>query len=306
MKESQEKKITLQDMAKLAWLIIVSLIIMISAISIFIPGVHYYIDLFSHFQLQYFTVLLMLLLAGLLIPKMDRKLIIPVVIYEILLASALFPMRMTAAEKDLIARSDIFFINANYYNENADIAEYIVDTDINTIAIVETNEALITNLTKHYGPPISQEGVGSKTCVIFSNEPNIEYPLDQNAYAYPICTTIIDGTVLVVIHPYPPFGNEYYFAQIEHFEQIGDLLDKIRDDGYNFILMGDFNSSIYSPVFRHEFSEFFKQNNYTWSASLPLMLPIDHAMSNMPIEVAPSKTLSSDHAGLFVDIDLSE
>ncbi len=302
MKESQVKNRILEDVIRLTWYILTFGIILISILSRLLPDINYFIDLFSHFQLQYFITLMLLLTLGLLIPQLDKRLLIPVIIYQIVLAIAIFPMKISPAENELITDSDIFFINANYYNNGDDISEYIRSLNINTVAIVETNENIISDLTKTYGEPRSIEGYGGKTCVIFSKEPVFDYLIDQNNFTYPVCTTVLNDTVLVVVHPYPPFGNNNYFAQIDHFNEVSTLLEQIEEDGYNFILMGDFNSTIYSPIFRREFSGIFKQNNYTWSAAFPLALPIDHAMSNISIHVSPSKILSSDHSGLFIDI----
>ncbi len=305
MSKMKNKNFDIKNSIKLLWFICTFGIITISVISRYIGGVWFFIDLFSHFQLQYLIAISFLFIIGIILKVTNFKtlgLIFAFVISQLII---IYPMKITQASKEHVSSSDLFYINANYFNNDLEtIYEYIQNKDLENVAIVELNETLDLKIQEKYGAPIVTSGYNSKTCAIYSKNQSAEkYNLDEETFTYPICTAKINGFVIILIHPYPPFGKLYYENQIKYFKEISSLLKYFEDKNEKYILIGDFNSSIYSPIFRENFENIFKINNYTWRPYFPLMLPIDHAMSNTDIKVTITDRLTSDHSGLFVDFE---
>lgn len=298
-----KKNFSMKNSIKLIWIISTFGIISVSVISRYIGGVWFFIDLFSHFQLQYLIAITVIFMIGVIFKLADFKIFGLIFVFVISQLIIIYPLKFSKASDEQISKSDLFYINANYFNKEGNtISQYIEDKKMETVAIVELNEDLDSKMQDNYGLPVVRSGFNSKTCAIYSNNPTAqEYHINGDTFTYPICTAKIDAFVIVLIHPYPPFGQLYYENQIKYFEEISSLLNNLEAKNEKFILIGDFNSSIYSPIFREKFKDIFKINNYTWKPYFPLMIPIDHAMSNIDIKVAITDKLTSDHAGLFVD-----
>jgi endonuclease/exonuclease/phosphatase (EEP) superfamily protein YafD len=201
-----------------------------------------------------------------------------------------------------LQNSDIYFMNTNVYNENyTEILEYIKKYNPQKVALVEVRIEIIDKIKENYGEPVTYINGGAYSCAIFSREKPIKTEPIQ-VETYPICKAVFEDYTLLVIHPYPPLTHESYSSQKEYFSQIQNELEHLRQNGENFVLVGDFNSTIYSGVFRKYFGEYHNVNHYTWNPKSPLALPIDHGLSNLPIETSKGDKLSSDHTGLFIKL----
>ena len=293
------------------WFFSIGILYLIAVSSYAIGSKNFFFDLFSHFQPQYTLGGISILLLGALF-KIDRRMIllasIAVLTHFFLI---IYPIRMSDMDQTKASEIDFFFMNSNYFNEKyLDIYDeydkYSSASQIyekGSVALVEANEDIIRLFTQEYGDPVEIEGVGGQTCVIFSRTfmavPNDTLP----KFEYPTCIASSRNITQIVVHPYPPLSKELADRQAVYFEQISEYIEELRSTGTDFIVMGDFNSTKYNAVFRRYFGSMDSTDLYTWELGKPWMLQLDHVFSNKPIDVYRSKRLSSDHIGLFINID---
>jgi hypothetical protein len=287
-------------MKKTLLVAIVALVVTVltSLLSMLFEKVLVVAHLMVHFQLQYFTVIIFFSLTLLLFKKW--KVALPGLVYAIALyVLSLHPLSLFPGQIDSV---DIFYINSHYSNENfTPIVDAIESLDPKTIAIVESNPALVEKLGDVRPDLILNHRAYASSCTIYADE-----ALDANVEGrthLPLCIAEFKDFDLLTVHAHRPLGKANLEENIEFFDQIKEILDEYEDKSENFILVGDFNSSLYSSYFRDRFSNYVHINFYTWMTNTPLALPIDHVMTNMDIEFVRTGNLGSDHRALLIQIN---
>lgn len=270
----------------------------VSLISLMLSDLFFVFDLFSHFQLQY--VVLILCISGIaLCTKKYTASVIGFMYSAVVISMVLFPLKVGSSMHE---DPDIFFMNTLFSNTSTEsIYDYIQRIDASTVAFVEINKELQRSLESLYGEAIVYHDEEALSCAIFSKEKALKGFIDSKG-GYPVCIAEFETYTLFVAHPYPPFSPSLYEKQKKYFEYIHTLLLKSVQEGKDFVLVGDLNSTPFSALFRKFFSEYSTHKLYSWNNPHILMIPIDHAFSNRFIRVSLSPRLSSDHRGLMVDI----
>ncbi|MCX6807548.1 MAG: endonuclease/exonuclease/phosphatase family protein [Patescibacteria group bacterium] len=271
-------------------------LIALSCITLLFGDRLFILDLFSHFQLQYFIALIIFLIFALTKKYWLEGFII--LIYGIFLFAAfLQPLSFLPSQME---KPDIFFMNTWYNNKNVhDITEAISKAKPNIIALVEINRKLLTQMTVLYGKPkVYHPANDSFSCAIFSKETPISTQVIL-VNKYPVCRADFAKFTMLVIRPHPPFTPSYWHMQKQYFAKVRDLIDEIKMKN-DFIVVGDFNSTYYSKVWRNFFNDYFNGNIYTWNTFRPLTLPLDRVLSNLRLEVRRGPQLSSDHVPLLI------
>ncbi|HRI35737.1 MAG TPA: hypothetical protein PK765_01365 [bacterium] len=199
---------------------------------------------------------------------------------------------------DLQKEADVFFMNSEYLNTDTEpIAEAIAKSNTDIVALVELNSRLSEQIRTsgrypyayYYPDLVFSFG-------FFSREPILE----QQTYfvgRYPIGVFRTTERTYYVVHPLPPFGTAAWERQREFFSTLSALIGRTP----NFLVLGDFNSTIYSSLFRAYFEPYFHRSVYSWGTDGPLAIPIDHALSDTAIALRSGPKLSSDHVPLLVD-----
>lgn len=272
------------------------ILISISSSSLLLSDKFFIFDLFSHFQLQYIAVGIILIILNFI--SKNLRFAIPLGVYlAMLFGLFILPVQLVP---EGIYQADIFYLNSNYGNqESEEIINSIAASDPYTVALVEINPKLKAELQIKYGEPVVYTDKGALSCAVFTKRDLIDAYLVTESI-YPICVVKFQDYTLYLIHPVPPLSSSQYKAQAKYFEQISALIKTDQDNGDRFILVGDFNSTYYSGQFRDSFGGYFKKNYYTWATNSLLTLPIDHALSNESLRVSKTGRLSSDHSGLFI------
>ena len=76
-------------------------------------------------------------------------------------------------------------------------------------------------------------------------------------------------------------SEELYSAQTDFFREISErVMGKT-----GFVIVGDFNSTPFSTVFRSYFGKFFDVTAYSWGTRSIFTIPIDHALTDKPADV---------------------
>jgi hypothetical protein len=211
-----------------------------------------------------------------------------------------------AHQTERAREADIYFLNALYTNDN--ISPY--QDDIRTlnpriVAIVEIPAALrqaildigyreIVSLQSKYD---SQAFFAREDVATQISDARID-----DKFPYPIWHISYLGRHILLIHPYPGILGGLGENQHISFAQTRELLDSYAQKGEDFVVLWDFNSSVFSPLFQQYFWSYFSNNHFTWQRWTPFALPIDHAVSNTPVRISPEPRRTSDHSALVVDI----
>ncbi|GAB4157818.1 MAG: hypothetical protein Fur003_1570 [Candidatus Dojkabacteria bacterium] len=273
-------------------------VFVISLTSLLWGDKHFVLDLFSHFQLQFSIGFLICALIILLLKNL--KLGLAMLFYPALLfTTIILPINQKSLSSENKS-ADLYYMNMNLRDgNNEEIFNYIKSNSPSTVAIVELHPELHKMLNEYYGGTAVYNPGDFDSCGVYTKEKVFASDVDATG-EYPICLVRFESYTLIVVHPFPAFTKADWEKQQTFFNQLDKRVTELKKANKKYILVGDFNASIYSPTFRKHFNEDFQFNTYTWNTDSLLMLPIDHAISNMPLEVLKGKAVSSDHLGLFI------
>lgn len=114
--------------------------------------------------------------------------------------------------------------------------------------------------------------------------------------------------ILYVAHPPPPLGRNLAILRNQYFAQLAKLIKS--DQHHSVMVIGDFNLSAFSPVYRDFMSQSKGTNNYLRRTTLtglptwrPFGLGIDHVLVNSNEEAVNTKAIDwqgSDHRGFII------
>lgn len=216
----------------------------------------------------------------------------------------------------------VYFNNINYGTTDFTIlTESIAHNQPHVVGIAELSsekfEQLKTQLS-NYPYSFHVPGQGQLGLAIFSQIPFVEQPsvryFSDNRYPS-IIASIRDfqktkKLTVIVIHPPPPLLAEY--AQIRN-ELFSKLAEYVKNQSDPLLIMGDFNSSSWSPAFQTllvDSTLIDSRNNQgiqpSWPSQLPkfLRIPIDHMLTNELLTVTYREILpsdGSDHLPILAD-----
>jgi len=127
---------------------------------------------------------------------------------------------------------------------------------------------------------------------------------------------ILDGKELTILgtHPLPPIGPQYFQSRNNQFDSVNNLVDQI---GTEMIVMGDFNSTTFSPNFKRllENEQLYDTRSGfgvlpTWNAHWKLFsITLDHAFVTDGIEVihrGVGEPNGSDHLPVILEVGIKQ
>jgi hypothetical protein len=195
---------------------------------------------------------------------------------------------------------DLFYLNAHYSNEHPEeIIEPLNDTSPKTIVLVESSPEVVNIADAIRDDQAINHRAYASSCTIYTiNFLDAEV---ANLTHLPICIIRYEEYDLLSIHAHRPLGEANLKENVEFFDTIKNYIDDYESTNRSFILVGDFNSSNYSKLFRDRFGEYIQTNRYTWMTNTPITLPIDHVITNMNVEVAQQRIKGSDHSALLIN-----
>ena len=201
----------------------------------------------------------------------------------------------------LIDEVDIYFLNAQYTNPDLHaVMGELVNMQPGLVSIVELPEGMGEMMLDAGYEPVyeyidkelsmglyKQIGIKGVTCEVIDNG------------IYPIGKAQTPFGVLYTIHPFPPLKMSLWHDQVEHFERVTQMIKQWKQD---FVLVGDFNTTTFSPIFQKYFWKYKFDMHYTWLTNTPIALPLDYVVSNKMFLSQKGRDIGSDHRGLMVDI----
>jgi endonuclease/exonuclease/phosphatase (EEP) superfamily protein YafD len=218
-----------------------------------------------------------------------------------------------------LPRLRLLQINVHTANRRHEAVEELVMSERpDILALLEVNrrwlEAL-ASLHRHYPHRIERPQDDNFGIAVFSRFPIDDLslrPLHHDGIYMALGRFSLGSTpvTLAVAHAVPPAGPEY--AALRN-EQLGELSEILRSFRGEIILLGDLNTSPWSPVHRRLERSTGLHNSArgfgllpTWPAGFrPLMIPLDHCLLSsglraVAFEAGPE--VGSDHLPVLVDI----
>ena len=279
----------------------------------------HYIELFSHFRLQYLVASLLLLIVF----AIRRR-----ALYSLLLgfslalnASYVLPWYTGDTQATGSARIKILYANVLSRNRDHDRLVALIDRERpDIIALQEISTHWLTALRildAQYPYNFTAPREDNFGIAIWSRSPLSEATrIDSPPLGYPsiLANTEVEGTAITLIttHPMIPVGGDNFAARNQQLESVEEIVATAEG---HVILIGDLNASIWDRYYR-AFEEATNLRNVrrghgilpTWPTFMPLaMIPIDHVLVSEQIGVADVRTgprLGSDHLPLLVTITL--
>jgi len=282
---------------------------------------HRYIELFSHFRLQYLIV--SLLLALVFISFRIRNYAVLMMVVAAVNAVPVVPWYLGPDAQTANVGPQITVLHANVLAANDDYRSLapIIATEQPAIVFLqemhegwaETLAALAEDYPYSYFVPRSDNfGIAVISRQPFGSVDQVDSPpLD---YPTLVVRILLDDSVVTFVstHPMNPIGKGAYDARNEQLADIGQIVAAL--DGPS-VLIGDLNVSMWSNHYRKLEADTGLRNARvgfgvipTWPTFLPFaMIPIDHCLVSRQINVLDVRSgprIGSDHLPLLVTLAL--
>lgn len=260
---------------------------------------HWFADLFSHWQLQYGAVLLVTMIFFLILRRWFFFL------FSIFVMMFLAPDLTLFLGKDAVSDVQLYFVNAHYTNsDNQKIVDSIQAYEPELISVVEISEDLATRIRDAGYVPVYEHFNEYESFAFYHDSrldpTTITRSNVYDVFPYPIGSVKFYDTTIFTVHPFPGILKELAHNQEIHFAQLKEKVDAL--DGGLHMIVGDFNSSVFSQVFQKYFGEYKTRARLSWQVGSIFALPIDHALSNIDSFIYEvGEDVGSDHRPLLIE-----
>jgi endonuclease/exonuclease/phosphatase (EEP) superfamily protein YafD len=278
-------------------------------------------ELASHFRVQ-LTLLLGVLAVVWAIKRRWRMTVIcgaAAVVNASLVFFLLWPEEKTAAAGG--PRLRLVAINVHTENERSDLVlDFLRGTDADVILLMEVNRRWIDalkSLRTNYSQVIAEPREDNFGIALFSRLPLTDSKVIEfgNAEVPSIAATIAVGGQSIFLfgtHPLPPGSAENARRRNEQFREIAT---RVRRCGMPAIVLGDLNSTPWSPYFKDLLRESGLKNTSqgrglfgSWPAWMQFArISLDQCLVTAPIRVLNKHLgppVGSDHLPVVVEVQL--
>lgn len=286
----------------------------------FLGRFHWFLDLFSHFRVQYMQICLILI--GIALWKRLNKRAVALVLLACLNYAFVLPLYFgkpaLATEKPI--RAMLMNINAGNGNTTQVLAA-IRTANPDVLLLEEVTPKWATELAvlhTDYPHRIAEPQVGCFGIMLLSKVP-LKHVETVEIEPANVPTIIAEahfpqGMISVIgTHPLPPIGSEYSRGRNN---QLAKLPVLVAEQKYPVLLIGDLNTSPFSYWFRRIVSDTGLKNSmkgFGFQPSWPnnnrfLRIPIDHVLHSPEISIhnrMVGGAVGSDHFPVMVDFSIS-
>lgn len=256
---------------------------------------HWLAELFSHFVPYYAAVFA---LTALLLPGRWRYLWAAL---TLALGLWLFAPYRLDAPSDNATRLIWYNVHLDNPDAAAESARLIAsNADIVALAEINLRDPGWQALREHYPHGCAHKDDSPFALAVFAREPLASCEIAFLANYPVIRATLIDGRVLYASHPPPPINGELARARIQYLQDLAALLAAEEQA----LLVGDLNSSPYSPYYRALLrdGDLRATTRHALPTWLPLGLNLDHALiRNGHAHTTALPWHTSDHRPLQAD-----
>ncbi len=299
---------------------------MIFTVAGFFSTEGWWMDLSSHFRVQYFFVQLVCLIFFMLGRKWSFVTL--AAFFALLNAKEIYPLYTSCVFRQLslqptLGKIEILLINGDVQeNDYKNVFQYIYANPPDILAVKELNqEGLIglSSVLNQYGYRYFVDREDGFGLGVFSNLPLEDavirsYGRSRVPGLVAQFSTGMESFTLVLIHLWPPVTRELFHWRNEQLDQIALHKD---DFPKNLIMLGDFNMTSWTEYFPN----FLQKMNLvdsrlgfgiqpTWpSAVATLGIPIDHCLVSQNFRVLERRIgphLGSDHRPVFLKLELMQ
>jgi endonuclease/exonuclease/phosphatase (EEP) superfamily protein YafD len=280
-------------------------------------------DLFSHFRVQYFLVL-MVVAVLLLIPR-RWKTAACFGLMAVVNLSTILPLYFGRAEPTAASepRLRAMLLNVNrQFGNAARVAEAIDQYDPDVVVLEEVDAAWIRQLdwlSDRYACSRIEPRADNFGIALYSKLPlssvEIVY-IGQSQVPSIIAEVETDHGPLTLIatHPVPPYGSRYSRWRND---QLARLPERVRAASSPVLLLGDLNTTPWGAHFKRLLRQSGLRDSSsgwgvqpTWPAQSPLLwIPIDHCLHSPEIRIIDRRVgagVGSDHYPLIVEFTVQK
>lgn len=281
----------------------------------------WWIDLMSHFRVQYLLVLFLLFILFIVFYQKRIPLIILVLLF-VWNAKEVLPLYISPEPVSENFDNKISILSINLLSSNTDLAsvlELIKEKDPDVLVFMELTpkwDQELKSLYQIYPYNASEVRIDNFGIAMLSKtkmESSVTY-FDNNIKPSIIANFIYSNEPLTVVatHPLPPINSETFNLRNEQLKNIAGRRASFSD---NFILIGDLNTSSFSSHFKDLLSKSElkdSRNGFgvgtTWPANFyPLRTTLDHCLVSKGLDVldqSPQRNIGSDHLPIYLEIGI--
>ena len=287
-----------------------------------------YLEVFSHFQVQYF--LIALVCVGISLLLRQRVSLLVALFCVAILSAQIIPWYLPFHIGNQTSNYRILLANLNFSNNDATRTLSLIKVEQPNLAVfIEVGREMEAqlNVLKTKFPYIThiaaEDGI-----VLYSKSPLSTIRLHKfGLYArnsLAVNLTVAGKPIsLIAVHPLPPIGHRMFQSRNTLLADVGDYIKTQTDP---ILLLGDLNITMWSPYYQSLIQQTHLKNaregfgiQATWPRLgsyyglpawfqwwiTPLQIPIDHCLVSPEIKVTGIHTGSdtgSDHAPIVVDL----
>lgn len=315
MKKKKQRKPILVGISE-----VIAIGVLIATTLGFLGHFNWFLDLFSHFRVQYLQICLIPFAIALW--KRRNKLAVALIMLVCINYTFVLPLYFGKpdAAKSKPIRAMLMNINAGNGNTEQ-VLESINHANPDLLLLAEVtpkwaSELEILNTTYRYR--IAEPQAGCFGIMLLS-----KYPLEQGQVvkigSAGVPSIIADvyfpeGEVSIIgTHPLPPVGAEY---SRQRNVQLAELPRYVKEQKHPVLLMGDLNTTPWSPHFRKLMNDSGLKNSMqgfghqpSWPSNIPfLRIPLDHMLYSDGINIHNRMILQgvgSDHLPVILDFSVN-
>lgn len=293
----------------------------LSLISLF--GRYPFVELTTHFRLQYVWV--SIIFIGALCFFRSWK-IVPLAVFTLIFNLYFVVPFYSKPEKILTEAHNVRFMLANVQGNNrnyVNLLEAVKANNPDVVVLQEVNPHWWNNIESltleypHYKDVVRPGGSGLAFFSRYPIERAEVLTLDDSAHPALVCVIRIENTALSIftLHPPTPMSAKKFNYRNGQFAQIAEMM---RNTAEPKMLIGDLNTTMWSPYFTDLLSNSGLRDARigngiypSWNAFLPSIfgIPIDHCLTGKQIEVenlATGDYTGSDHRPLLIDLRIGK
>lgn len=319
---TKETKVKLDNYLKTRGLFFFVIFLTINILA-YLNIINLFIDIISHFRLQYLLISIIFFIIFIYVTFSDKR-FITAILASILLIGMNFYGIHNYIGKKMFANSEqniklglfnVLTQNKNYekflnevktHNPDIIILQEVDDSWLENIKELKSEYSYNNKLPRddNFGIALFSK-VPLKFCLI-------EFWTDLDIPVIHAMTT--NDIEIYGIHTLPPTGEKYFQIRNEMLEKISTLN---RNKNTKLIISGDLNTTIYSPAYRkyiksvelNDAQIFSKNIKGTWnSAHFPIFrIPLEHILFSKNLKLnnfSIGKNFGSDHLPVFAEIGL--
>lgn len=287
----------------------------------FADSLHRYVELFSHFRLQYLgaSLLLSLILTALR-SRAWASLMLVITVINVWPVAIWY---VAGTEPHAVADTQIELLQANVYSGNDDtrpLLELIKAEQPDIVFLQEVTDLWVTamdGLQTSYPHRYAVPRNDNFGVAVYAREPLLKVDvIESPPHGFPslVVNQSLGGRIItfVTTHPIPPLGKPGFDARNEQLDSMAKVIASLPTP---IILSGDLNTTMWA----HHYKQFEEATGLvnsrrgigivpTWPRQLPFaMIPIDHCLVSDDFAVQNFRTgpdIGSDHLPLIVELVL--